>query len=172
MARNIEIKAKASDFARQRQLAAKLSDHERVTLVQEDTFFQVPEGRLKLREFPDSRAMLIFYRRSNTQGPKMSDYHISETDDAAGLKLVLQKAYGVRQVVKKVRSLYMVGRTRVHFDEVERLGEYIELEVVLSEGESLEHGEAEARSLMQKLQIQQNELVDVAYVDLLEQNPG
>jgi len=168
MARNIEIKAKADNFTSQVAIAAKISDKELVTLRQNDTFFNVPEGRLKLREFPDAKAMLIFYHRSDTRGPKLSDYHISEIDDALGLKSVLEKAYGIRHVVKKTRSLYMSGRTRLHFDRVEGLGNFIELEVVLDTNDSIENGEAEAEFLMQKLNIQKDDLVDVAYVDLLE----
>lgn len=172
MARNIEIKAHANNFKRQLDAGAALSDHPLTTLLQEDTFFNVPSGRLKLRESPDSPAMLIFYNRINTQGPKLSDYHITETDDVAGLKSVLTKAYGVRAVVKKERSLYMSGRTRLHFDQVENLGQFIELEVVLSDNHSLEDGEAEAQDLMSRLNIKASDLVDVAYVDLLEQGAG
>jgi len=170
MARNIEIKARANDFASQVTVGDRISDQELVILFQEDTFFNVPEGRLKLREFLDSKAMLIFYQRSDEHGPKLSDYHISETEDAVGLKNVLEKAYGIRQVVKKVRSLYMVGRTRLHFDEVEGLGDFIELEVVLEPEDTIESGQAEAESLMQQLNIQKSDLIDVAYVDLLEQH--
>lgn len=169
MAQNIEIKARANDFVSQRNIAAHISDQALVTLIQEDTFFKVPQGRLKLREFPDSKAMLIFYHRIDTQGPKLCDYHITETDDPAGLKNVLQKAYGVRHVVKKVRSLYMSGRTRLHFDRVEGLGDFIELEVVLGNGDSLERAQAEANALIQQLNIQQSDLVGMAYVDLLEE---
>jgi len=62
----------------------------------------------------------------------------------------------------------MSGRTRLHFDRVEGLGNFIELEVVLDTNDSIENGEAEAEFLMQKLNIQKDDLVDVAYVDLLE----
>ena len=170
MARNIEIKAKANNFKQQLALAARLSDKNLITLVQEDTFFNVAKGRLKLREFPDLPAMLIFYHRIDTQGPKLSDYKITETDDPIGLKSVLESAYGIRSVVKKVRSLYMHGRTRLHFDQVENLGNFIELEVVLGDSDNIGDGEAEAQQLMQQLNIQANDLIDCAYVDLLEKN--
>ena len=173
MAKNVEIKAVASNFTSQLKLGAQISDQPLVTLIQEDTFFIVAEGRLKLRQFGDAldntKAMLIFYQRSNTLGPKLSDYQITETDDAAGFKAILQKAYGVRYVVKKVRSVYMLGRTRLHFDAVENLGHFIELEVPLDQHDSIASGELEAARLMQKLNIKESDLVDVAYVDLLEQ---
>ena len=41
----------------------------------------------------------------------------------------LGKALGVKGRVKKTRLLYMVGQTRVHVDEVEGLGNFMELEV-------------------------------------------
>ncbi len=168
MAKNIEIKAHAVNFDQQQQTANLLSDTRAQILVQKDTFFNVGEGRLKLREFPDGPAQLIFYRRSNTAGPKLSDYHITESDDPEGLKTVLEKAYGIRQVVKKQRILYLVGRTRLHFDTVDSLGQFIELEVVLSQQDSIEGGQHEAQDLMSKLSIEPNHLVDVAYVDLLD----
>lgn len=169
MAQNIEIKARAHDFKRQRELAESLSDQPCVTLVQEDTFFVTPQGRLKLREFPDAAAQLIYYNRIDSQGPKLSEYFITETNDGTGLKLVLEKAYGVRQVVKKVRALYMSGRTRLHFDDVEGLGEFIELEVVLADNDCLEEGQKEASELMSSLNIANDNLIDVAYADLLDQ---
>lgn len=169
MAQNIEIKARANNFEQQRTLAESLSDQAVETLIQEDTFFVTPEGRLKLREFPDGLAQLIYYNRIDTEGPKLSEYFIASNDDPSGLKNVLDKAYGIRQVVKKVRLLYMSGRTRLHFDQVEGLGQFIELEVVLGDQDSLKNGQREAQKLMSLLNITSTDLIDVAYVDLLEQ---
>ncbi|MEM7360509.1 MAG: class IV adenylate cyclase [Pseudomonadota bacterium] len=168
MANNIEIKARAVNPARQRQLAADVSGSEPETLQQRDTFFNSPNGRLKLREFAQGAAQLIFYHRADQAGPKLSDYHITETDDAAGLKAILESAYGIRAVVSKVRELHLCGRTRIHLDSVEGLGEFIELEVVLEPGEDIHAGEKEAQSLMQRLEIEPDHLVEQAYVDLLE----
>jgi len=98
----------------------------------------------------------------------LSDYQISVSDDGNSLKAVLEKAYGIRSIVKKVRILYLAGRTRIHFDNVEGLGQFIELEVVLNKQESLAKGQQEAENLMTALNIQPSDLVDVAYVDLLE----
>lgn len=169
MAQNIEIKARAHDFKLQRELAEGLSDQPRVILIQEDTFFVTPQGRLKLREFPDAAAQLIYYNRVDSEGPKLSEYFITETNDGPGLKLILEKTYGTRQVVKKVRALYMSGRTRLHFDDVEGLGKFIELEVVLADNDCLEEGRKEASELMSSLNISNDDLIDVAYADLLDQ---
>jgi adenylate cyclase class IV len=63
--------------------------------------------------------------------------------------------------------LFLVGRTRIHLDRVEGLGDFLELEVVLEEGEQVQIGEAIARDLMQKLQILPDQLIEGAYIDLL-----
>ncbi|RBP47107.1 class IV adenylate cyclase [Arenicella xantha] len=167
MANNIEIKARAAAFDTQREIARGISNASSV-FTQQDTFFNVPEGRLKLRELRDADAQLIFYQRINQSGPTLSDYHISELPDATGMKSVLSKAYGVRQIVSKQRELFMVGRTRIHFDTVNDLGQFIELEVVLNDGDSIPEANAEAKRLMNQLAIQPEHLVDVAYVDLLD----
>lgn len=167
MAKNIEIKAYASDFAAQSKLAAALSFQAVEVLKQVDTFFRVDAGRLKLREFPSSTAQLIFYQRNNESGPKLSEYHISECNEPESLKEVMDKAYGIVATVSKTRHLYLLGQTRIHFDVVDGLGEFIELEVVLRENDSIADGEAEAKLLMKQLDILPHNLIDKAYVDLL-----
>nr|WP_220359282.1 class IV adenylate cyclase [Alkalilimnicola ehrlichii] len=106
MARNIEIKARSSDFEGQTHIAARLADGPPQRLEQEDTFFQVPEGRLKLRAFGDGTGELIQYDRPDASGPKTSTYIRSPTDDPASLKAALAAALGVRAVVKKCRTVF------------------------------------------------------------------
>jgi predicted adenylyl cyclase CyaB len=77
-------------------------------------------------------------------------------------------AYGIRGVVKKNRYLYMVGQTRIHLDEVEGLGHFMELEVVMREGQSDAEGQAIAEDLMRRLGIREDALIEGAYMDLLE----
>ncbi|MCY1506240.1 putative adenylyl cyclase CyaB [compost metagenome] len=69
--------------------------------------------------------------------------------------------------MRKQRRLFLVGRTRVHLDRVEGLGEFLELEVVLQDGEPAEAGVAEAHALMARLGVAEDQLVQGAYVDLL-----
>jgi len=168
MARNIEIKARAADFAAQKQAATDITTRDMEIIHQEDVFFNVPDGRLKLRIFSPEHAELIFYTRPDQQGPKMSNYEISTTHDPEGLKSILNSAYGIRATVVKTRYLFMSGRTRIHFDEVESLGNFIELEVVLSENEQFSDAEDEATGLMSTLGIENHDLIEGAYVDMLE----
>jgi len=169
MAANIEIKARVKDFDGLARRAEALSDTPAVTLQQEDTFFNTPGGRLKLRVLAPDHGELIYYTRDDATGPKRSDYLTSMTTEPEALKTVLSAAWGIRGVVRKQRLLYMVGNTRIHLDTVEGLGTFMELEVVLVAGQSEQQGFATAVELMARLGIADADLVDVAYIDLLDQ---
>jgi len=168
MPANIEIKARVRDFSALRTRAEALSDTPVQIIPQEDTFFNVREGRLKLRVLAADRGQLIYYSRPDQSGPKRSDYHIYETGDPAGLKSLLALALGVRGVVRKTRYLYLAGQTRIHLDDVQGLGQFIELEVVLRPGQTDADGQAVAADLMAKLGVEESDLLDGAYMDLLE----
>ena len=168
MPTNIEIKARVKDFDTLKERAERLSDLPVQVIPQEDTFFNIPQGRLKLRVLSPSRAQLVWYARNDDTGPKRSDYQIYETNDPDQLKTTLTLALGLRGVVKKIRYLYMVGQTRIHLDDVENLGQFMELEVVMQPGQSDAEGQAIAQDLMSKLGITPDNLLDVAYMDMVE----
>ena len=168
MPANIEIKARVCDFERLQRAAAQLSEAPCQVIPQVDTFFNCPHGRIKLRELSTNHAQLIFYQRADITGPKHSEYQIFETGDPAGLKSILTAAYGVRGVVAKTRYLYMVGQTRIHLDVVEGLGIFLELEVVLQPGQADAEGQRIAHQLMPQLGIEDADLIDAAYMDLVE----
>lgn len=164
---NIEIKARASDVRRQREMAARLADSGPELLDQTDTFFNVRTGRLKLREFASGDAELIQYERPDRTHPSKSRYCIVPVPSPAALKGALAVALGISGVVRKTRYLYLVGQTRIHFDEVAELGNFIELEVVLSPEQTDDDGAAIAQTLMRRLEIQNEDLIHCAYVDML-----
>ena len=168
MARNIEIKAAVADPASLRKRVAALADDGPWLIEQHDIFFDCAHGRLKLRCFADDSAELIFYRRPDATGPKACDYERSPVSDAASMRCLLARSNGVRGEVIKTRTLFMAGRTRIHLDHVAGLGEYIELEVVLGADEALATGDAKARQLMARLGIDAADLLDGAYIDLIE----
>ena len=168
MPANIEIKARARDFEEIRRHAESLSDTSVEVILQEDVFFNTEKGRLKLRVLALNRGQLIYYTRPDQEGPKRSEYHIYETFDPENLKRVLELAYGIRGVVRKTRYLYLVGQTRVHLDDVEGLGQFMELEVVMGEGQSEAEGQSIAEDLMSRLGVERGDLIEGAYMDLLE----
>lgn len=169
MARNVEIKAQAPHLADIADIANSLSNFVPEIMEQTDVFFHTEKGRLKLRIFSEDRGQLIYYERPNQFGPKTSTYSISITREPHILRNVLSAAYGEEIVVKKTRTLIIIGRTRVHLDEVDNLGNFVELEIVLEDRDNVEDAVEEAYSLMDKLGIAKSELVEGAYADLLRQ---
>lgn len=167
MPSNIEIKAHARNFEAIKLRAERLSDTPVQVIPQQDTFFNTPQGRLKLRVLAD-HAELIYYTRPDQDGPKRSDYHITRSNEPENLKRVLELSYGIRGVVKKTRYLYLVGQTRVHLDDVEGLGQFMELEVVMQDGQSDAEGQEIAEGLISALGVERSDLIDGAYMDLLE----
>jgi predicted adenylyl cyclase CyaB len=167
MPRNVEIKAAVTDLGRVAGACATLAATEPTHLQQEDTFFHCPRGRLKLRKFSAGAGELIHYERPDDAGPKTSRYVLVPTSEPDRLRDALAAAYGVLGVVRKQRTVRLVGRTRVHLDTVEDLGAFVELEVVLDDAEPVEPAVAEAHRLMAALGIGEEQLVRGAYLDLL-----
>lgn len=168
MARNVEIKARIESIEALIPLVMRLSDQGPTAILQDDTFFRCPKGRLKLRAFPDGTGELIHYERPDQAGPKESDYVISPTRTPDILREALTRGLGQTVRVRKRRLLFMIGRTRVHLDDVEDLGQFLELEVVLREDEPTEDGVKTARGLLAALGISEGMLLEGAYADLLQ----
>lgn len=167
MPRNIEIKARIDSVELLAARAAVLADSGPVEIQQDDTFFHCDRGRLKLRMFSPDAGELIFYRRADQTGPKESFYVRSPTASPATLREALALAWGQSGRVRKRRLLFMAGRTRIHLDRVEGLGDFLELEVVLRDDETAANGEQEAHALMARLGVAQEQLIAGAYVDLM-----
>jgi predicted adenylyl cyclase CyaB len=169
MARNIEIRHASRPL--------RSLPHERLLSPMRDRskfsktipFFQCETGRLKLRVGADSGGELIFYQRTNQLEPRESFYLRSAVDAPDVLREILTLAYGQLGRVRKRSTLFLVGRTRVHLDRIETLGEFLELEVVLAEGEPSEAGIREAENLLKQLGISRAQLIAPAYIDLLLQ---
>jgi predicted adenylyl cyclase CyaB len=168
VATNVEIKARVDDWSGLKELAEGFSGGPGKEIAQQDVFFDVPRGRLKLRILGPSSGQLVYYERQDSTGPRPSRYLISTTTEPDVLKEVLVASLGVRGMVTKTRLLYLVGNTRIHLDTVEGLGHFLELEVVLRPDQSVEDGQETARQWMAKLGVEESQLVDVAYIDLLE----
>ncbi|MDM5072543.1 adenylate cyclase [Aeromonas bestiarum] len=167
MPRNIEIKAKIARVDTLLPEVAAIASQGPVEIAQDDTFFRCESGRLKLRTLSPSAGQLIFYRRADRQGPKESFYHVTPTSEPDSLRETLSLACGQIGRVRKTRTLFLVGRTRVHLDRVEGLGHFLELEVVLEDDELLEAGIQEANDIMAHLGVEPSQLIEGAYMDLL-----
>jgi homotetrameric cytidine deaminase len=160
--RNIEIKARDADPARSLELALGLGAEDQGEIAQRDTYFAGANGRLKLREQTPGEAELIEYRRPDEAGPRESEYRVVPVADSEALKAALDAALGTLAVVEKRRRLLVSDGVRIHLDEVEGLGSFVELEAVgESDPEALERiGDA--------LGIDDDSLVAGSYSDLLQ----
>lgn len=167
MARNIEIKARIDSIEALMPKARALAQRDAELIAQDDAFFRVPHGRLKLREFADGRAELIHYHRADTVEAKLSDYRRVPVPDAAALREALERALGMLGRVRKQRWLLLLGQTRIHLDRVEGLGEFLELEVVLRDDQAESDGVRIADQLMHELGLARAERIAGTYLDLL-----
>ena len=167
MARNIEIKANIRDLDSLVSVVTQIADSGPVVIDQDDTFFHCPDGRLKLRELSAKQGELILYHRPDVSGPKTSTYVISQTSEPGTMRQILSAVLGVAGRIRKRRNLFLCGSTRIHIDNVEGLGNFVELEVVLENSDSVESGQQLAEELMTRLGIQSGDLVEGAYIDMI-----
>lgn len=166
MPSNVEIKARVADLGTVRDAARRLATAPVRVLEQEDVFFTSRAGRLKLRTLGDGTGELIHYDRPDTADPKQSDYEVYEAASPGRLRRVLAGALGETVTVRKRRELYLAGQTRIHLDEVEGLGSFVELEVVLQPEQTAAEGREVADRLMRELGIDEADLVPGSYADL------
>lgn len=163
--RNLEIKAAVANPRRLAKrvagLPARLASDERQT----DTYFQIPSGRLKLRERSGADTQLIFYRRRETSSKRVSDYFLYRVDDASRLKRFLADSFGVRVVVAKRRTVYLYRNARIHLDRVTGLGHFAEIEVVMDRGQR--QAQMLMNDLLRRLGIDASHLIRASYSDLL-----
>lgn len=165
MARNVEIKARATNWDAQLRAARRIAESTEY-LSQRDVFYRAANGRLKLRVINDQAGQLIYYHRPNAKAPKLSDYQIVEVSCAESMDAILTDALGRCGCVNKMRTVFLLKSARIHFDEVEGLGRFIEIEVVLEPGMTATDGNQIAHRIMDALTIRQPHLINVAYVDL------
>jgi len=170
--KNIELKAKYADLEEAARISEALGARFDCEERQEDSFYNVPDGRLKLRRSSSLGAQLIFYRRADTSEKKESTGTRTPVPDPAEMHAILSTVLGVRCTVRKRRRVYWLDNAKINIDEVEGLGKFIEFEVVLDAA----HGEAEGQLLMDSLirefDIEPEQRISVAYADMLMNTGG
>ena len=164
---NVEIKASCFDPSAIRTiLHAKNArfvglDH------QTDTYFLVPNGRLKLRE-GNIENNLIHYFRDSQAGPKKSEVSLYSTNPDPALKETLSRALGIKVVVDKQREIYFIENVKFHLDTVEGLGSFVEIEAIDTDG-SLGEAKLEEQCsyYLNLFGILQEALISDSYSDML-----
>jgi adenylate cyclase, class 2 len=163
---NIEIKARCEDIQRAEENLNAIGAGPAGTFHQQDTYFRVAEGRLKLREMGPDEGHLIYYKREDLPGPKRSDYEIAFTTDPEAMRRMLRELLGTWIEVEKTRQVWLWENVRIHLDDVKGLGRFVELEAVTDE-KGIEESHRRVETLMRALEIKPEQLVEGSYGDIL-----
>ncbi len=162
--RNLEYKARIDDpkplMAKARSLGFDLWGDLRQT----DTYFVTPRGRLKLRETAGFQAELIFYERDEEGADRASDYEVAHSNEPDALRGVLASALGVQATVRKRRTLLVLDGTRVHLDNVEGLGAFMEIEAPVQDDDAA--ARERLNWLLGELGLNWDDCIRASYLDL------
>ena len=163
---NFEFKARSSDINSAEKKLHSLSpkfigeDH------QVDTYFNVEKGRLKLRE-GNIENSLIYYERKDVAGSKQSDVLLYSFQPDSSLKGILTKVHGIKVVVDKRRRIYFIDNVKFHFDTVENLGTFIEVEAINKNNIAIEKLQEQCNFYADFLGIKSSDYESQSYSDLL-----
>ena len=167
---NIEIKARFRKTSRIDETLKKIGARFEIRERQTDTYFRVNQGRLKLREREPGTTQLVQYFREDRGHPRPSNYEIVEVDHVDEVKARLIREHGIRAVVIKNREVWLWKNVRIHFDRVEKLGEFLEFEAVVEEEKQIESDRKHVAWLMDEFGIRKEDVIPESYVDLIERN--
>ncbi len=165
--RNVECKARDPDPGRSLAACQELGAADHGEIWQCDTYFEVINGGLKLREERPGRPHLIQFERADEPQERESRYRIIEVGDGPTLSAALAATIGIRVVVTKRRRLFLWHDVRIHLDDVERLGTFIELEAVARTDSDLTHEYQLIAELRDILTIVDDRLVAAGYAEQL-----
>ena len=168
MARNIEIKARVSDLAALEERAVAIGARRVGVENQTDRYFEIGAARrFKLRAIDGVRTELIRYARPEHSGVRLSEYEITRvSSEETELSSVLSSKPLV--IVRKRRTIYLLDNVRIHLDEVDGLGTFLELEAVVDPNHDEARCRAQIDEIMSGLGIDQTTLLQASYADLLE----
>jgi adenylate cyclase, class 2 len=164
---NYEFKAKANNLIELEEKLLTLQPKLIGTDHQIDTYFNVPKGRLKLRE-GNIENSLIYYERSNDASAKESLGLLYKHLPSNALKPILEKIQGIKVVVDKMRKIYFVENVKFHFDTVVNLGTYIEVEALATDKNiTMETLKEQADYYAAFFNIAKDDFIAESYSDLL-----
>ena len=165
--KNIELKTKYPDLKLAEQKAVELDAKFVWCKKQVDSYFKVPNGRLKLREAEGEATELISYFRDNKYEGRESNYHLLKIKEGKQIKQMLTGTIGLLAVVKKKRKLYIYENIRIHLDEVEKLGNFLEFEGVIYSSGEITGTKKRLKYLTEYFDIKKKRLVKYSYSDLI-----
>ena len=165
---NVEIKAKCFHLKKVEAFLVTNNASFVGTDYQKDTYFHVSSGRLKLRQ-GNIENNLIFYTRNNQPGPKQSDFHLVKFEDGKALENLLTEALGVKVIVEKKRSIYYINNVKIHLDELDGFGTFVEIEAsnINAEDKTIDDLRKQCEALMAAFDITEGDLIHNSYSDIL-----
>lgn len=172
MSKNLEIKVEIENPAKIRKLAKEFCKGKKYEVLkqnQEDIYYKVKKGRLKLRIIDGINGNLIHYYRGNKERKRVSDYTISETDTPYALASILNSLYKKLVIVKKEREIFIIDNIRIHIDAVKGLGKFLEFEVIIK---TLSKAKKEMEKLIEHFGLEEKQFIKVSYSDLLLRKGG
>ena len=111
---------------------------------------------------------LIHYLRDDEQDARVSDVSLAAVDDAEGLQTTLDRALGTFKVVDKIREIYFIDNVKFHLDQVELLGEFVEIEAIAPvEDYPIEKLEDQCRHYMEMFGIEKEDIISESYSDMM-----
>jgi predicted adenylyl cyclase CyaB len=164
---NLELKARCPDLDAVRERVRRLGARDGGVEMQTDTYFRVPNGRLKLREWDGKPAELIWYARPDNADARTSTYLRVPVPAAALLKTALTSALGQWAQVRKRRHIYFWHNVRIHLDEVAGLGTFLEFEAVLSPTEDEVTARVRLDQLCRDLAVADGDRIAGSYSNLM-----
>ena len=164
---NIEIKARCKEpgvirkYLKNKQAEFKGVDN------QVDTYFNIANGRLKLREGNIENG-LIYYERNDDLGAKESNFQLVSIPDAKALKDILSKSLGIKIIIEKKREIYFIDNVKFHIDEIAGLGSFVEIEASdLYRNISKAELQSQCNFYLSELRIKNEDFIPVSYSDML-----
>jgi len=166
--RLVELKARTGDLNSVRNLVKSLGAHYIGEFHQIDTYFEVPKGRLKLRQIEgQDKTELIYYKREDIPGPKRSEVFILKIPKPETFKGLFEKVLEKKVVIDKNREIHRYKGTQIHLDNVKDLGTFIEFErKTKSSTKAVQKDQEVLHQLMRKLGIEKDKLIEGSYSDL------
>ncbi len=164
--KNLEIKVNCKDLKKIEGILNSLNIKFLSEGFQRDTYFKVRRGNLKLRETNTGEDFLIWYKRREKAEPKLSEYYIYQTEKSWELKNFLKNAFGEKIIIEKIRKIYLYKNVRIHLDRVKGLGNFIELEAVLSKDCIDKESRKNMNFLVKKLCIEKEDLLKSSYSEI------
>ena len=165
---NLELKLRVESHTKLKQLLSEIKAERKGILNQEDIYYKVKDGILKLRT-ENGNETLIFYRREEKKSNRWSDYYLLKFNNGEG-KNFFNRIFESEVIVKKKRELFYYDNTRIHLDTVEQLGKFLELETLVINGKA----DAKKRftKIIKLLELDNSKEIRRSYRDLLIELKG